>query len=280
MHNEEQVVEEFTSLGEAVFEQLGAVSPAEDAAVLDAMVEAGMSVPVASASAVPTVVGIIATAAVLVGIAAFVGRPPEVLGVALSAATIEQNALGDASFAERPTNAQFEARPDTRERPQPQVPPGPLAQPEHGEAGDGAAVEDTAVVPEQGANAAAKSSGMSAAELLVAANAASRTGKRAKARTLYAELAREHSDSHERQVAHVGLGDLELKAGRAKRALREYAAYLRANPKGNLVEDALAGKARSLDALDRTGEAKEAWAALLDRFPTSVHASKARRQLE
>lgn len=276
MLNEEQAVEEFTSLGETVFEQLGTVSETGDAAVLDAMVEAGMSVPAATLPIVPVVVAVVATVAALVGISAFVGRGPEVVGVARSAADPQALSVIDAPPPAEQTTL---AEPQRSQPEQPQAQPLPVAGPgdEDAEA-DGA--KDLAAQPRGSAKAPTQASSMTAAELLVAANAASRAGKRAEARKLYAELAREHSESRERQVAHVGLGDLELKAGRANRALKAYGAYLRANPKGNLVEDALAGKARSLDELDRTEDGREVWADLLERFPTSVHASKARRQLE
>lgn len=260
--NEEQASDEFLELGEAVFEQLGAVSHVEDAAVLEAMVEKGMSAGILGS--LPSILGAVAIVAGLAGGALWLKSrsSPEVPAVTMDARSDSTEEAPD-----NPLEGTVRVAPRAApESPHPELMASTVAAPQ----------TPTVEEPPPAANKT-KTTGLSAAELLVSANKASRAGKRAKARRLYAELASEHPESRERQVARVGLGDLELKAGRAKRALSEYSAYLEANPKGNLAEDALAGKARSMEDLGREAEAQVVWGELLDRFPGSVHAARARK---
>lgn len=121
---------------------------------------------------------------------------------------------------------------------------------------------------------------LSARDLLKAANAARRTGDYAKAEAGYERLAREFSGSREAMIGRVSLGKLQLeRLGKPAEALRNFDAYLAASGRGNLAEEALYGRARALRRLGEHAEERAAWSKLLERFPNTVHADEARRNL-
>jgi TolA-binding protein len=62
-------------------------------------------------------------------------------------------------------------------------------------------------------------------------------------------------------------------------ALDAFTAYLAADPRGTLSEEALVGRAQALQKLGRPADARDAWRSLLARFPESVHAPTAQRQI-
>ena len=67
--------------------------------------------------------------------------------------------------------------------------------------------------------------------------------------------------------------------GRPADALAGFSAYLDADPRGTLSEEALVGRAQALQELGRNSEMRDAWRSLLERFPESVHAPAAQRQI-
>jgi hypothetical protein len=119
-----------------------------------------------------------------------------------------------------------------------------------------------------------------AAELFASANAARREREPAAAVRLYRELARVYPRSDEAQVARVALGRLLLdRVGDARGALREFDAYLERPAQRALREDAVIGKALALGRLRRYAEERRAWKALLEQFPASAYAERARARL-
>ncbi len=146
-----------------------------------------------------------------------------------------------------------------------------LAQPEHDAPAAGAS--------EQGINAAARSpSAESASTLFARANEARRSGDRARAIALYERLQRAFPESAESQLSQVTQGRLLLDNGSAAAALVQFDRYL-ARPGGRLALEALVGRARALGALSRANEERETWKRVLNEFPGSVYAEKARKRL-
>jgi len=121
-----------------------------------------------------------------------------------------------------------------------------------------------------------------AADLLFSqANAARRDADVPRAAALYHELERLHPAAPEALVSRVALGRLLLeRAGDARGALAEFDGYLARAPRGALAEEALFGKASALLRLGRTAEEQDTWRLLVERFPRSVYADRARARLE
>ena len=121
---------------------------------------------------------------------------------------------------------------------------------------------------------------VSAAELFATANAARRDHETSAAVRAYRELLRGHPQSPEAKVARVALGRLLLdRVGDARGALRELDAYLADREHGSLREDALIGRALALGRLGRSREERDAWSRLLEEFPRSASAERARARI-
>lgn len=118
----------------------------------------------------------------------------------------------------------------------------------------------------------------SAAELFAEGNASRREGQDGDARRAYQRLQRLYPGSVEAVVSHVSLGRLERGKSPAT-ALRHFNAYLSQSSHRTLAEEALFGKASCLAALGRTLDERAAWGELLQRFPSSVYAARARARL-
>ncbi|MEM6294865.1 MAG: tetratricopeptide repeat protein [Myxococcota bacterium] len=122
--------------------------------------------------------------------------------------------------------------------------------------------------------AEAKRPSLDAATLLERARTARGAGNVAKATRLYRALVRQHPRSSEAKAGRVTLGQLELGRGRAKAALRQFEAYLRAG--GPLAEEAAWGKIQALDRLGRTEALEGAIEAFLTTHPRSVYRGRAK----
>jgi TolA-binding protein len=120
--------------------------------------------------------------------------------------------------------------------------------------------------------------GVSASAAFADANAARRRGDHHAAADLYTELLRGHPTSAEATAARAMLGRMYLDDGDAGRALSAFDGYL-ATGAGSLREEAMVGRARALERLGRSAEEHAAWAALLERFPQTIHAERARGRL-
>ena len=66
--------------------------------------------------------------------------------------------------------------------------------------------------------------------------------------------------------------------GQPAEALSMFQAYLDANDSA-LREEAMVGRARALMRLSRAADERRAWGALLQSYPGSVHAERARARL-
>jgi len=122
--------------------------------------------------------------------------------------------------------------------------------------------------------------GEGAGALFSAANVSRRRGETARATEQYRRLVKEYPSSPEALVAHVALGRLLLaRTGAVAGALAEFDAYLVAAPTAALAEEALFGRATCLMRLGRDREESATWRQLVERFPRSVYADRARVRL-
>lgn len=115
--------------------------------------------------------------------------------------------------------------------------------------------------------------------LFAAANEARRVGNTPRAVRLYTDLQRMYPGTREARLSYISFGRMLLDQGRPSEALSQFDSYLRQTPNDVLAAEALYGRARSLTALHRGPDARRIWAELLSRFPDSVYADLARRQL-
>jgi TolA-binding protein len=116
-----------------------------------------------------------------------------------------------------------------------------------------------------------------AARLFDEANAARRRGAHRDAEVGYRRLMAEHPGSSEAREALVVLGRMLLDDGEARSALPCFVDYARRG--GALTAEAMLGRALALAQLGRAEEERSAWSALVDAYPDSVHAERARTRL-
>jgi TolA-binding protein len=119
----------------------------------------------------------------------------------------------------------------------------------------------------------------SAAELFAAANRARLTGDRPFAMAKYQQLLSNWPGSAEAALTQATLGRLLLDSGNPVGALEHLDAYLGARDQ-TLKEDVLSARAQALNRLGRSIDEGRAWRELLERFPLSVHAGRARERLQ
>jgi TolA-binding protein len=115
-------------------------------------------------------------------------------------------------------------------------------------------------------------------ELFDAENDARRRGDYGRAIDVARDLERRYPTSREAQVSRAIVGRLLLERGDPGDALARFDAYLAAGA-GPLGEEAMIGRATSLDRLGRAAEATAAWSALLAAYPATPYASHARARL-
>lgn len=116
--------------------------------------------------------------------------------------------------------------------------------------------------------------------LLRAANQARRAREFAEADRLYTDLQERFPGSRAARTSRVPHARLLLDTlDRPAEALDIFSAYLDVDPRGTLSEEALVGRAQALRRLGRDADARDAWHSLLARFPESVYAPTAERQI-
>jgi hypothetical protein len=128
-----------------------------------------------------------------------------------------------------------------------------------------AAPSATAAVPTPSA-----STGGDAASLMREAQAMRAAGRGNEARRLYQEITTRYPSSAEAQAVRISLGQLELGAGNADRALKSFDAYLATG--GALAQEAQLGRIAALRALGRSKDELAAIDAFLATYPGSMHA--------
>jgi TolA-binding protein len=116
-----------------------------------------------------------------------------------------------------------------------------------------------------------------AAALFARANGARRSGDQEQATSLYRSLIERYRSSSEAHEAEAVLGRMLLDSSDADDALSYFDDYL--DTDGALREDVMRDRAVALQLLGRADDEASAWAALLQAYPISVHAERARKRL-
>lgn len=116
-----------------------------------------------------------------------------------------------------------------------------------------------------------------ASRLFGEASASRRNGDHEAARAAYRRLIARYPSSLEARESLEALGRMLLDDGDAAGALNSFDAYLGRG--GALAEEAMLGRASALQRLGRVEEERNAWATILETYPDSVHADRARRRL-
>jgi len=117
-----------------------------------------------------------------------------------------------------------------------------------------------------------------ASALFTQANADRTEGRHVVATREYRELLESYPNAPEADLSRATLGRLMLDDGDAMGALPLFDEYLRIG--GPLREETMTNRATALERLHRIGEESAAWHALLDAYPQSLHADRARMRLE
>lgn len=118
------------------------------------------------------------------------------------------------------------------------------------------------------------------ASLLRLASEARGRGDADVASSLYRRLQREYGDTREAALSSVPWGGILLRQGHAERALEQFDRYLKTEPHGNLLPEALYGRGRALAALGRAAAEQQTWRRLLSETPGSAYEPHARRRLD
>ncbi len=116
-----------------------------------------------------------------------------------------------------------------------------------------------------------------APELFHRATSARASGRTDEAIGLLRQLLGQYPNSREARLSRLSLAKLLRSRGDAGAALAQFDAYLLTG--GALAEEALVGRASCLQALHRPADEVAAWRTLLQRWPSSVHAERARLRL-
>jgi hypothetical protein len=118
-----------------------------------------------------------------------------------------------------------------------------------------------------------------AGSLFGEANEARVRGDRANAVRLYRDLLHRYPTAPEARLSQATLGRLLLDSGDPAAALGELDSYLSSNEL-TLREEVLTARAIALSRLGRTVEEAAAWNALIEGYPDSIHAARARARLQ
>jgi TolA-binding protein len=116
-----------------------------------------------------------------------------------------------------------------------------------------------------------------ASRLFGEASASRRNGDHEAARAAYRTLIARYASSVEARESLEALGRMLLDDGDAAGALNSFDAYLGRG--GALAEEAMLGRASALQRLGRVEEERNAWATILETYPDSLHADRARKRL-
>ncbi len=125
--------------------------------------------------------------------------------------------------------------------------------------------------------AAAGRPAVTAAALFERAGKLRREGRADAAITGYRHLQQAFPDARETRLSFTLAGQLLLERGRPNEALAQFDRHPRTG--GDVGEEALAGRATALEQLHRTADSIAAWKSLLERYPGSVYAGRARARL-
>jgi len=118
---------------------------------------------------------------------------------------------------------------------------------------------------------------VTAAALFERAGRLRREGHAEAAIAVYRRLQDSFPGAREAQVSFALAGQLLLERGRPKEALAQFDRHEKVG--GDVGEEALAGRADALEQLGRTADTIATWKSLLERYPGSIYAARARARL-
>jgi anti-sigma factor RsiW len=128
--------------------------------------------------------------------------------------------------------------------------------------------------------AASVRAAVTAAALFERAGKLRRGGRAEAAIAGYRRLQEAFPDARETRLSFTLTGQLLLERGRPNDALAQFERHSKIGEIGGDVgEEALVGRAAALEQLHRTADAIAAWKSLLERYPGSVYAGRARARL-
>ena len=130
---------------------------------------------------------------------------------------------------------------------------------------------------ERRARSSAPRPAVTAAVLFERAGKLRREGHADAAIAVYRRLQETYPGARESQLSFALAGQLLLERGRPKDALAQFDRHPKIG--GDVGEEALAGRAAALEQLNRTADAIAAWKSLLERYPGSIYAARARARL-
>jgi TolA-binding protein len=192
--------------------------------------------------------------------------------VAVTLAGLASAALWSASDARHPSGSVPQI--PAVAAPTPASPPAPTSLPETPTAEE----PSSPLEPPAPERSVAASPPATAAGLFAAANDARRS-RDPKTAALYRDLQRRFPGSPEARLSEVTLGRLYLDTqDDAKSALEQFDAYLGPGS-GPLREEAMVGRALALMRLGEHAEERAAWRKLLEEYPDSLSADRAKQRL-
>jgi TolA-binding protein len=159
-------------------------------------------------------------------------------------------------------------------------------EPTPGVPGESPPVENQALPPPDDRSTASESAparvALTAKTLFAQANAQRRAGDLTGAKRLYQELQQRYPHSREAEVSRVTAGRLLLeRSGDANLALEQFDRALDAAgaDRAGLGEEALFGRASALMRLGHAKDERRAWEQLIQQYPDSIYAERARKRL-
>jgi TolA-binding protein len=196
----------------------------------------------------------------------------------LAAAAVLVTGMAGARYWARARPATVSATGDSTPAPAAkETPPSPTnappSAPENAEAIESATAADKGQARSQSAAEPRET----AAQVFAEANELRRTGKDSQAMVTYRKVERLFPGSPEAQQSYATLGSLMMEHGNPQEALGQFDHYIEHG--GPLLVDVLAGKANALQKLGRNAEERRTWETLLERFPKSVQAARAKTRL-
>ena len=118
---------------------------------------------------------------------------------------------------------------------------------------------------------------VTAAALFERAGKLRRAGNADAAIAAYRRLQSAFPEAREAALSYALAGQLLLERKRPQDALAQFDRHAKVG--GDVGEEALAGRAEALEQLNRTAAAIVAWKSLLERYPGSIYAARARAHL-
>lgn len=233
-------------------------------------------------SRAPVIVGVVLTLAAALVLGWWLLPVSELLsGEPEDPGSLAPSVASDDDEGERAVARSHEPSPPIVEGPAPPLPPTPEPEPpaplDASTTGPDGGGSDDASTDTGASGSRRRAAPRTADQMLEQAQRLVSQGKRPAAIGMYERLLERFPDSAQGDAARVSLGRLELRRGRASRALAHFDAYL-ARSAGSLVEEARYGRIRSLRALGRHEQELRSIEAFLAEHGQGLYAARLRER--